>query len=235
MQTLLTLQQIESGYGPAKVLHGVSLAVGVSEVVALLGANGAGKSTTLLTILGLLRLNAGEIKFDGKSIGNRPTSDIVRRGIAVVPEGRRVFGSLSVEENLMIGSASGASGRVDRVAIDEALALFPDLTGRLKQQAGAMSGGQQQMLAIARALASRPRLILMDEPTMGLSPVLGEKVMSIIAEIRRKGVSVLLVEQNAHAALSVASRGYLLQTGEIAFSGEAAELRESSVVQEAYL
>jgi branched-chain amino acid transport system ATP-binding protein len=235
MQTLLSLRQIESGYGPAKVLHGVSLAVGTAEVVALLGANGAGKSTTLLTILGLLRLNAGEIKFDGQSIGNRPTSDIVRRGIAVVPEGRRVFGSLSVEENLMIGSASGASGRVDRTAIDEALALFPDLTGRLMHQAGAMSGGQQQMLAIARALASRPRLILMDEPTMGLSPVLGEKVMSIIAEIRRKGVSVLLVEQNAHAALSVASRGYLLQTGEIAFSGEAAALRESSVVQEAYL
>lgn len=135
----------------------------------------------------------------------------------------------------MIGSASGASSRVDRNAIDEALALFPDLAPRMKHPAGSLSGGQQQMLAIARALASRPRLILMDEPTMGLSPVLGEKVMSIISEIRRKGLSVLLVEQNAHAALAVASRGYVLQAGEIVFSGDASALRESSVVQEAYL
>ena len=235
MQTLLSLRQLEAGYGAAKVLHGVSLEVGTAEVVALLGANGAGKSTTLLTILGLLRLNGGEIHFDGRSIGNGATSDIVRQGISVVPEGRRIFGSLSVEENLMIGSASAASGRVDRDAIAEALALFPDLSARMKHPAGSMSGGQQQMLAIARALASRPRLILMDEPTMGLSPVLGEKVMSIIAEIRRKGVSVLLVEQNAHAALSVASRGYVLQSGEIAFSGDADQLRKSSMVQEAYL
>lgn len=235
MQTLLSLLQIESGYAAAKVVHGVSLEVGVAEVVALLGANGAGKSTTLITILGLLRLTAGQIRFDGRSIGNLATSDIVKLGISVVPEGRRVFGSLSVEENLMIGSASGALNRVDRGAIDEALALFPDLTARMKHPAGSLSGGQQQMLAIARALASRPRLILMDEPTMGLSPILGEKVMSIISEIQRKGVSVLLVEQNAHAALSVASRGYVLQAGEIVFRGDASALRESSVMQEAYL
>lgn len=235
MQTLLSLRQIESGYAAAKVVHGISLEVGTAEVVALLGANGAGKSTTLMTILGLLRLTAGEIRFNGGSIGNRATSNIVKQGISVVPEGRRVFGSLSVEENLMIGSASGASSRVDRNAIDEALALFPDLAPRMKHPAGSLSGGQQQMLAIARALASRPRLILMDEPTMGLSPVLGEKVMSIISEIRRKGLSVLLVEQNAHAALAVASRGYVLQAGEIVFSGDASALRESSVVQEAYL
>jgi branched-chain amino acid transport system ATP-binding protein len=235
MQTLLSLQRIESGYAAAKVVHGISLDVGAAEVVALLGANGAGKTTTLMTILGLLRLTAGQITFDGRSIGNRATSYLVKQGISVVPEGRRVFGSLSVEENLMIGSASGASGRVDRGAIDEALALFPDLVPRMKQLAGSLSGGQQQMLAIARALASRPRLILMDEPTMGLSPVLGEKVMSIISEIRGKGVSVLLVEQNAHAALSVASRGYVLQAGEIVLQGAASELRESSVVKEAYL
>ena len=235
MQTLLSLLQIESGYAAAKVVHGVSLEVGAAEVVALLGANGAGKSTTLMTILGLLRLTAGEIRFNASSIGNRATASIVKQGISVVPEGRRVFGSLSVEENLMIGSASGASGRIDRSAIDEALALFPDLKKRMKHPAGSLSGGQQQMLAIARALASRPRLILMDEPTMGLSPILGEKVMSIISEIRQKGLSVLLVEQNAHAALSVASRGYVLQAGEIVFSGDASALRESSVVQEAYL
>lgn len=235
MQTLLSLQQIESGYAAAKVVHGVSLDVGTAEVVALLGANGAGKTTTLMTILGLLRLTAGQIQFDGRSISNRATSDIVKQGISVVPEGRRVFGSLSVEENLMVGSAAGASGRVDRGAIDEALALFPDLTARMKQQAGSLSGGQQQMLAIARALASRPRLILMDEPTMGLSPVLGEKVMSIISEIHHKGVSVLLVEQNAHAALRVASRGYVLQAGEVVLRGDSSDLSESSVVQEAYL
>jgi branched-chain amino acid transport system ATP-binding protein len=235
MQTLLSLQRIESGYAAAKVVHGISMDVGAGEVVALLGANGAGKTTTLMTILGLLRLTAGQITFDGRSIGNRPTSYLVKQGISVVPEGRRVFGSLSVEENLMIGSASGASGRVDRGAIDEALALFPDLVPRMKQPAGSLSGGQQQMLAIARALASRPRLILMDEPTMGLSPVLGEKVMSIISEIHGKGVSVLLVEQNAHAALGVASRGYVLQAGEIVLQGAASELRESSVVKEAYL
>lgn len=235
MQTLLSLLQIESGYAAAKVVHGVSLEVGTAEVVALLGANGAGKTTTLITILGLLRLTAGQIRFDGRSIGNGATSDIVKQGISIVPEGRRVFGSLSVEENLMIGSASGTSGRVDRDAIDEALALFPDLKARMRHPAASLSGGQQQMLAIARALASRPRLILMDEPTMGLSPVLGEKVMSIISEIRRQGVSVLLVEQNAHAALSVASRGYVLQAGEIVFRGDASELRRSPVVQEAYL
>lgn len=235
MQTLLSLQQIESGYAAAKVVHGISLEVGAGEVVALLGANGAGKTTTLMTILGLLRLTAGQILFEGHSIGNRPTSQLVKKGISVVPEGRRVFGTLSVEENLMIGSASGASGKVDRGAIDEALALFPDLRARMQQPAGSLSGGQQQMLAIARALASRPRLILMDEPTMGLSPVLGEKVMSIISEIHAKGVSVLLVEQNAHAALRVASRGYVLQAGEIVLRGNASELRESSVVQEAYL
>jgi branched-chain amino acid transport system ATP-binding protein len=235
MQTLLSLQQIESGYAAAKVIHGVSLEVGEGEVVALLGANGAGKTTTLMTILGLLRLTAGQITFDGRSVGNQSTSYLVRQGISVVPEGRRVFGSLTVEENLMIGSASGASGRVDRGAIDEALALFPNLAERMDLPAGSMSGGQQQMLAIARALASRPRLILMDEPTMGLSPVLGERVMLIISEIQAKGVSVLLVEQNAYAALSVASRGYVLQAGEIVLQGDASKLRESSVVQEAYL
>lgn len=235
MQPLLSLERVESGYGSARVLHGVSLDVGAGEVVCLLGSNGAGKTTTLLTILGLLRPRAGIVRFDGQSIGGLSTAEIVRRGIAVVPEGRRVFGSLSVEENLLIGASAAADRGQRRAAIEQALALFPDLAGRLAQPAGSMSGGQQQMLAIARALASRPRLLLMDEPSMGLSPVMADKVFALIEQIRAQGVAVLLVEQNAHATLGAASRGYVLQSGQIVVEGPSEALRESALVQEAYL
>ncbi|GAA5235010.1 ABC transporter ATP-binding protein [Verticiella sediminum] len=232
---LLSLRQVEAGYGPAKVLHGISLDVGEGEVVCLLGGNGAGKSTTLMTILGLLRPRAGTIEFRGSPIGGRATVDIVRSGVAIVPEGRRIFGSLTVEENLQIGAAIRGHGRADPRAIDAVMGMFPEIQDRMQQLAGTMSGGQQQMLAIARALVTQPRLVLMDEPSMGLSPVLGERVFEIIERIRAQGVSVLLVEQNAYATLGVASRGYVLQSGEIVLEGSADALRDSPLVRQAYL
>jgi len=231
---MLKLSRLEAGYGQSRVLHGISLEVAEAEVVCLLGSNGAGKSTTLLTILGILRATAGEVSFCGESIRQLPTADIVRRGLAVVPEGRRVFGPLTVEENLRV-AATACRQTASDAAFEPVLDLFPDLRGRLRQQAGTMSGGQQQMLAIARALVTRPKMVLMDEPSMGLSPVMTEKVFGIIERIRDQGVAVLLVEQNAYASLGVASRGYVLQSGEIVASGSARELEACDVVREAYL
>ncbi len=232
---MLTLQRLESGYGSARVLHGIDLEVDAGEVVCLLGSNGAGKTTTLMTILGLVRATTGEIRFCGEPLKGLSTSDIVRRGLAIVPEGRRVFGPLSVLENLKI-AASARGLDAGRMSIyGPVLEMFPDLRDRMTQLAGTMSGGQQQMLAIARALVTQPRMILMDEPSMGLSPVVGEHVFDIIGHIRDQGVAVLLVEQNANASLGVASRGYVLQSGEIVVSGDAAHLRQSRQVQEAYL
>lgn len=232
---MLELQQVESGYGPAKVLHGISLTVGPGEVICLLGSNGAGKSTTLLTILGILKLTSGSITFDGAPLDFRKTPDIVRRGIAVVPEGRRVFGSMTVQENLQIG-ASLSTGK-DAVAetTESVFEMFPILRERRDQLSGTLSGGQQQMLAIGRALMTRPRLILMDEPSMGLSPLLCDEVFDIIARIREAGLSVLLIEQNAYASLGVASRGYVLDSGQIVLEGRAEELRQSELIREAYL
>jgi branched-chain amino acid transport system ATP-binding protein len=235
MPPLLRLDSVQAGYGAARVLHGISLDVNAGEVVCLLGGNGAGKSTTLLTILGLLRPTHGRIEFQGRPIAGLDTAEIVRRGLAVVPEGRRIFGPLTVEENLLVGAAAGSGRPVRARIVQLALDLFPDLAGRMQQAAGTLSGGQQQMVAIARALASGPKLLLMDEPSMGLSPVMAEKVFQIIERIRTQGVAVLLVEQNAHATLAVASRGYVLQSGEIAVAGTAETLRASEQVQEAYL
>lgn len=232
---MLVLRQIESGYGPARILHGVSLKVEAGEVVCLLGGNGAGKTTTLLTILAILKPTSGSVEFLDQQIDGLETADIVRRGIAVVPEGRRIFGSMTVEENLKIAAAVCHRSGADADAYDMVFELFPDLTERMHQLAGTMSGGQQQMLAIARALITRPKLILMDEPSMGLSPVLSEKVLDIITHIARQGVAVLLVEQNAYATLSIATRGYVMQSGTIALEGDAVTLRDSELVREAYL
>lgn len=233
--SILSLRQVESGYGPIQVLRGVSLAVEAAEIVCLLGSNGAGKSTTLMTILGLLKTRAGEVSFLGETLKGVPTAAIVRRGIAMVPEGRRIFGPLTVEENLKIGAAVSQTRRLSSEALERVLELFPDLSARMRQLAGTMSGGQQQMLAIARALITQPKLILMDEPSMGLSPVMGEKVFDAIERIRSQGISILLVEQNAYATLSVASRGYVIQSGEIVLAGDANALRDSPLVREAYL
>ncbi|SDS47719.1 MULTISPECIES: ABC transporter ATP-binding protein [Nitrobacteraceae] len=232
---MLELKKIESGYGPARILHGVSLTVGKAEIVCLLGSNGAGKTTTLLTILGILKPSAGTMVFNGEALGGCKTTEIVRRGIAIVPEGRRIFGPMTVAENLMIGASVRNEPAAAAETLEMVLELFPLLRERLDQLSGTLSGGQQQMLAIGRALMTRPQLILMDEPSMGLSPLMCDEVFDIILRIRDRGLSVLLVEQNAYASLAVASRGYVLESGQIALEGSARELREDDMIKEAYL
>lgn len=232
---MLMLSQVDAGYGAAPVLRGVSLTVGKGEVVCLLGANGAGKSTTLLTILGLLTPTAGSIIYNGRSIVGRKTTEIVRAGIAIVPEGRRVFGSMTVQENLSVAAAVCAQDGRGGNDLGTIFELFPILRERRNQLSGTLSGGQQQMLAIARALMTNPSLILMDEPSMGLSPRMCDEVFDIIERVRIHEVSVLLVEQNAHASLAIASRGYVLASGQIAVEGSSDILRSSDVVKEAYL
>jgi branched-chain amino acid transport system ATP-binding protein len=236
MSALLRLEDVDVYYGPFHALRSVSLEVGDGEIVSLLGGNASGKSTTMKTILGLNRVRAGRIAFAGDDVTHRPTAKRVRAGIASVPEARRVFPQMTVDENLH----AGAHTRTDRAGIAEDLermrAHFPRLAERRRQEAGTLSGGEQQMLAFARALMSRPRLICMDEPTMGLSPKLVDQVLDEIARISAElGVAVLLVEQQAELALSIASRGYVLATGEIVVSGTASELLDDPRIQEAYL
>ena len=232
---VLALHQVNSGYGRAEILHGVSLNVGEGEIVCLLGSNGAGKTTTLLTILNVLTPRFGIVEFMGEPLNRLRPAEIVHRGIAVVPEGRRIFGSLTVDENLQIGAAIRKNLREEAEDTEMIFGMFPILKERRHQLGGTLSGGQQQMLAIARALMARPRLILMDEPSMGLSPVLSEQVFDIIKTIRDRGVSVLLVEQNAYASLAVATRGYVMQAGQIVVQGAASDLRQAELVKEAYL
>jgi branched-chain amino acid transport system ATP-binding protein len=232
---MLTLSHVNAGYGTVPVLHDVSLTVEKGEIVCLLGSNGAGKSTTLLTIIGILTPTAGSISFNGTSLVGRKTSDVVRSGIAIVPEGRRVFGPMTVLENLMIAAAVHAQPLSGRDTLDMVFELFPVLRERQKQLSGTLSGGQQQMLAIGRALMTHPQLILMDEPSMGLSPLMCDEVFDTIEMIRKHGVSILLVEQNAEVSLGVASRGYVLAEGEIAAAGPSHVLRDTELVREAYL
>jgi branched-chain amino acid transport system ATP-binding protein len=231
----LRLQDVVSGYGQIMAIKGISLHVETGEIVALIGANGAGKSTTLRTISGLLRPRAGEIFFEDRRIDRVPPHDIVSRGISHSPEGRAIFGRLSVLENLRLG-AFQRSGRAE-IALDleRVLTLFPRLRERVKQDGGTLSGGEQQMLAIARALMARPRLLLLDEPSMGLSPVLVQTIFRTILDINRTGTTILLVEQNAAMALQVARRGYVLESGAIALEASAAELRASDLVRKTYL
>ncbi|OPZ65116.1 MAG: High-affinity branched-chain amino acid transport ATP-binding protein LivF [Firmicutes bacterium ADurb.Bin506] len=232
---LLSMEDVHASYGPVEVLRGVSLEVRKGEVVALLGANAAGKSTVMKTIMGRLRPSAGRITFRGARIDSLPTSAIVRAGLGIVPEGRRVFGDMTVEENIELAAvaAAGRAGVAERVA--RAMELFPVLAERRAQHAATLSGGEQQMLAIARAVVASPELILMDEPSMGLAPIMVERVMETVARINRAGTSVLLVEQNAAAALGVAHRAYVLRDGRIAAAGSAAELMEGETVASAYL
>jgi len=234
---LLALEGLAVRYGEIEAVHGLSLTVEAGEVVTLLGANGAGKSTTLRTISGLLKPVGGDVLFDGRSIAGQGPEAIVRLGIAHVPEGRRVFAGLSVRENIMLGASN--RGRLEKARLrreaDEMFELFPDLRPFADALGWTLSGGQQQMVAVARGLMAQPRLLLLDEPSLGLAPVIVQKVFGIIGEIRRRGTTVLLVEQNARMALSVADRGYVLETGRLALPGKPEELWSNDEVRAAYL
>jgi branched-chain amino acid transport system ATP-binding protein len=231
---MLAVEDLHVYYGEIHALRGIAFEVRAGEIVALLGNNGAGKTTTLKSISGLLPPRQGRIVLEGKALAGVPPHEVVQRGIAHVPEGRRIFNRLTIRENLMMGAYrrtdDGVANDLERV-----LALFPILRERGAQVGGTLSGGEQQMLAIARALMARPRLLLLDEPSMGLAPVVVERIFETVLDINRQGTTILLVEQNAAMALSVAHRGYVLETGRIALSGTAEELAENSEVRSAYL
>lgn len=232
---LLEVKDLSVSYGAIRALHGISFHVDEGEIVTLIGANGAGKSTTLRTISGLLPVDEGEIIYDGESIVGAEASRIVRNGVVHVPEGRRIFAPLTVRENLEMGAFTRRDKAEIEASMERVFRLFPRLKERLEQTGGTLSGGEQQMLAVGRALMARPRLLLMDEPSMGLAPILVEEIFDIIREINREGVTILLVEQNAHMALSVANRGYVLETGVVELEGSAQELAENPRVRAAYL
>ncbi len=233
---LLELDGVVARYGAVEALHGISLEVGEGEIVSLLGANGAGKSTTLKAISGLLRPAAGDIRFDGQSIAGLDPEDVVELGIAHVPEGRRIFPGLTVGDNLRLGATPRRARRVAvERDVESVLAIFPVLRGLSPKLGWTLSGGEQQMLAIARGLMAKPRLLLLDEPSLGLAPLVVKNVMETIARIARDGTTVLLVEQNAHLALQIARRAYVLETGRVALSGEAAALLANEDMRRAYL
>jgi branched-chain amino acid transport system ATP-binding protein len=231
---LLEVDGIETYYGHIQALKGVSLTVEEGEIVTLIGANGAGKSTTLRSISGLNAARKGAVHFDGREITHVAPQDIVQLGISQSPEGRHCFQRMSVRENLDMGAYLRRDKRIGE-DMDRIFSLFPRLKEREKQKAGTMSGGEQQMLAIGRALMAEPRLLLLDEPSMGIAPVLVERIYETIEEINRGGMTILLVEQNANYALGVSKRGYVLETGQVALSDESAALRENPEVQKAYL
>jgi branched-chain amino acid transport system ATP-binding protein len=231
--TLLHVDDIEVRYGAIRALKGVSFTVGAGEIVALLGANGAGKTTTQKTVSGMLRPSLGSIVYDGTRIDGIPAHDLIKLGICHVPEGRHVFPRMTVSENLEMGAFRFK--RLDQGDLDHVLELFPRLKERFKQQAGTLSGGEQQMLAIGRALMGKPRLLLLDEPSMGLAPLVVAQIFEIIRSINGEGVTVLLVEQNAAQALTLADRGYVLETGEIVLEGTGRELLADDRIRAAYL
>uniref|UniRef100_A0A831THS7 ABC transporter ATP-binding protein n=1 Tax=Thermorudis peleae TaxID=1382356 RepID=A0A831THS7_9BACT len=232
---VLELESVHVYYGPIHALRGVSLTVERGEIVTLLGANGAGKTTTLRSISGLIRPARGRIALEGRNIAGLPPHEIVKLGVGHVPEGRRIFPRLSVEENLALGAFTITDRQEIRRRLEEVLQLFPRLAERRRQQGGTLSGGEQQMLAIGRALMMQPRIMLLDEPSMGLAPVLVESIFEVIQRLNQRGTTILLVEQNARMALEVAHRGYVLETGSIVLEGPAAELAHDPRVQAAYL
>jgi len=232
---ILELDTIDTFYGPVQAHFGLSLHVGKGEIVCLLGGNASGKSTTMKIILGLVKPTAGDVRVDGVSTLKLKTPEIVRLGVGTVPEARRLFGAMSVRENLLMGAfirndKDGIAADLERV-----LTLFPRVGQRLNQQAGTLSGGEQQMVAMARALMGRPRIVIMDEPTMGLSPLWVDRVLELIRDINGQGVAIFMVEQNASLALQIAHRGYVLQTGRIVLEGKAADLLVDTRIRDAYL
>lgn len=235
MTALLELENIDTFYGPVQVHFGISLNVQPGEIVCLLGGNASGKSTTMKVILGLLKPRAGTVRFAGREITGWPTPKIIRLGIGSVPEARRIFPNMTVRENLLMGAYHRSDQTVINSDYARMLDLFPRLSERIKQRGGVLSGGEQQMLAIGRALMGRPRLIVMDEPTMGLSPAFVDRVLELIQTINQQGTAIFMVEQNANLALQIAQRGYVLQNGRIALEGPARVLLDSREVQDAYL
>ena len=231
---MLQLKNIRVGYGPIDVLKEISLEINAGEIVTLIGANGAGKSTTLLTIAGLLKPHQGQILWNGQPLNSWDTHEIVKQGICLTPEGRHIFPRLTVQENLLIGSYQKLKKR-DASKLEQTFVYFPLLKERQKQLGGTLSGGEQQMLAIARALMAEPKLLMLDEPSLGLAPLIVEKIFTILQEINRKGMSILLVEQNANQALKIAHRGYVLVTGHITLNGTGEQLLHHKEVQHAYL
>jgi len=232
---LLNVENITAGYGPIVALKGVSLRVFPGEIVTMIGANGAGKSSLLMCISSILPTRAGKVIFDGDDVTNTPSHGLVAKGLVQVPEGRKIFPRLTVLENLKMGAFLRSDHDSIQKDMDSVFALFPVLKNRLAQSGGTLSGGEQQMLAIGRALMSRPKMLLLDEPSMGIAPLLVAKIFEAISDLNRQGMTILLVEQNAHLALKIANRGYVLETGEVVLEGPASGLAQDEKVREAYL
>ena len=232
---MLSLSEVHCGYGNIEIIKGISLTVEKGQIVAIIGANGAGKTTTLKTIAGLLPVRSGSITFDGNDITKVKPHDVVKMGISQIPEGRQVFSELSVQDNLIMGGYTISDRHLIKTRIEEQYNRFPRLKERYKQMAGTLSGGEQQMLAIARALISSPRMLLLDKPSMGLSPLFVEEVFEIIQELRDGGMTILLVEQNAGMALEIADYAYALETGKIVIEGTGEEMMRNEEVRKAYL
>jgi len=232
---MLSISNLHVHYGGIHALNGINLEVPQNKIVTLIGANGAGKSSTLKSIMGLVKTSNGSIKFNGEEIANKPTTQMVSNGLILVPEGRRIFPNLTVEENLFLGSYLRKDKEQIKKDLNWVYELFPRLKERVWQKAGTLSGGEQQMLAVGRALMSKPKLLMMDEPSLGLAPLIVKDIFGIIKEIHRNGMTILLIEQNAKAALEVADYGYVLETGRIVLEGPGKELLKNDEVQKAYL